>query len=225
MTSKRTVPQTKKQSPPTPPGSAELETHPDLPQAALPARIQEEGPKVLGDHVGVAPRASIPLADDRMAILDARYAAAGELHEKMVVLREKLELLTEKLKLLRENLVPVVQTLTEAVPESLAYRALVNKAGLETIAAAANTFGESGERLRKWMRQDGIIRPGTVIPYQTHINNGTLVLKVCLPFERHNGELVNGSGFRQDMFVTPKGVSFLAARYGENGTHTRLGVI
>ncbi len=218
LKSKRTLPQTNKQSPPTPPGSAELETHPDLPQAGLPARIQEEVPKVLGDHVGVAPPASIPLPDDRMAILDAGYAAAGELPEKLAVLREKLDLLGETIE-------PLLRTLSKAVPEALAYRALVNKDGLETIDAAASTFGESGERLRKWMRYDEIADSPGVTPYQTYMDNETLVLKVCLPFEHHNGKLLNGKGFREEMFVTPKGLPFLAARYGENGTHTRLGVI
>ncbi len=90
-----------------------------------------------------------------------------------------------------------------------------------SIVSAAKTFGETRGRLWRWMREDMIILSDDM-PDHAFIATGVLAVRIYNKIVDMSGVLPETDELRHVTFVTPKGVAFLAARYGANGTHTRL---
>lgn len=98
-----------------------------------------------------------------------------------------------------------------AAPKVEAFEALMDSTSTYLVREAAKLLGLGQNRLYTFMRQQGIVIPGSCEPYQQHIDAGRFVVKT-VPYMRGTEQASS-----KTTYVTTKGLDYLRRRLAEAG--------
>lgn len=177
--------------------------------------FQKEATKALRDHFFKAPKPAPPPTRAeiaRMLLIECERA-------------EKLEAEKQVLEHTVDTLVAEVEAVdarnAELEPIAETHKELTDANGLSSMTQVAMSIKEGLQRLYQWLREDGFIQPfPSCLPYQQHIDSGLFDL-ICVPYQKKDKKGAMVDHVRYVTHATAKGLTVLAARYRQGGTHSR----